>query len=415
MVQCINATKRFPDGTVALRGVTLDVPAGQFCVVLGSSGAGKSTLLRAINGLVTLTSGSVEVDGTKLEPRTLAPVRAKVGMVHQSFGLVGRTSVLDNVLAGALSRVSTVRAMLSSFPERYRRKACELLDDVGLDENHLYRRTAELSGGQQQRVAIARAFLLDPVVVLADEPVASLDVSMSETILRLLRETSARRGTTVICSLHQVNLARHFADRIVAMRFGEVIADGPPSELDDTALAKIYARESGAFGAIRLAHVVPQPAGETVTPRHAVAAPTDAEEPRLRRPAAQWELRHPLGRKTIALAMLAAALLAVSARRTEIPRLFALTAEWVGAGLGLHAQSQIGKGLGRFAADAFPLVIAQVTPVGRIEGLDRNHLPLFARVEKRETKTSRYDFAEKKMVEASATEEVLVEPAGYLL
>jgi phosphonate transport system ATP-binding protein len=154
---------------------------------------------------------------------------------------VGRATVLDNVLDGALREVSTLRAIFGVFPEGYRRKACALLEDLGLEETHLYRRASDLSGGQQQRVAIARAFLLDPAVVLADEPVASLDMAMSRTILRLLRETSARRGATVLCSLHQIDLAKEFADRIVAMRGGEIIADGRPAELDEAALARIYA------------------------------------------------------------------------------------------------------------------------------------------------------------------------------
>jgi phosphonate transport system ATP-binding protein len=241
MVRWRDVSRGYPDGTVALREVTLDVPRGQFCVVLGSSGAGKSTLLRTVIGLVTPSSGTVEVDGTVVERSTLASVRSKVAMVHQSFSLVGRATVLDNVLDGALREVSTLRAMFGVFPATYRRKACTLLDDLGLEEGHLYRRASELSGGQQQRVAIARAFLLDPSVVLADEPVASLDMAMSETILGLLRETSARRGVTVVCSLHQVELAKQFADRIVAMRGGEVIADGPPAGLDAAALARIYA------------------------------------------------------------------------------------------------------------------------------------------------------------------------------
>ncbi len=241
MVRWRDVTRGYPDGTVALRRVTLEVARGQFCVVLGSSGAGKSTLLRTAIGLVMPDSGTVEVDGTVVSAATLATVRAKVAMVHQSLSLVGRASVLDNVLDGALREVSTLRAMFGLFPERYRRKACALLDDLGLEEAHLYRRASELSGGQQQRVAIARAFLLDPAVVLADEPVASLDMSMSQNILRLLRETSARRGATVLCSLHQVDLAKQFADRIVAMRAGEVIADGRPDELDEAALERIYA------------------------------------------------------------------------------------------------------------------------------------------------------------------------------
>src|SRR5215471_13906257 len=191
MVRFRAASKRYPDGTVALGEVTLDVPRGQFCVVLGSSGAGKSTLLRAVTGLTTLSSGSTEVDGITVAPKTLAAVRSKVGMVHQSLSLVGRATVLNNVLCGTLHQISTMRAMLALFPEPYRKKACVLLADLGLSEAHLYRRASELSGGQQQRVAIARAFILDPAVVLADEPVASLDMAMSQTILQLLRETSA--------------------------------------------------------------------------------------------------------------------------------------------------------------------------------------------------------------------------------
>src|SRR3974377_2417139 len=139
MVRFRDASKRYPDGTVALSGVTLEVPRGQFCVILGSSGAGKSTLLRAVNGLLTLSSGSVEVDGLPVAPKSLPAVRAKVGMVHQQFGLVGRATVLDNVRAGALREVSTARAMFGLFPERYRRKACMLLADLGLTEGHLYR------------------------------------------------------------------------------------------------------------------------------------------------------------------------------------------------------------------------------------------------------------------------------------
>jgi phosphonate transport system ATP-binding protein len=225
-------------------GVSLEVPKGQFCVLLGPSGAGKSTLLRSVNGLTELTSGHVEVGGTVLSPRTLESIRSEVGMIHQQFNLVGRLSVLTNVLTGALSQVSTLRALFGSFPEAYRRKACRLLADVGLEEEHLYRRASQLSGGQQQRVAIARAFILDPKVVLADEPVASLDQASSSLVLELLRETSARWGTTVLCSLHQVDLARRFADRIIGLRHGKVVYDGPPNDLDAGAEANLYGAAS---------------------------------------------------------------------------------------------------------------------------------------------------------------------------
>jgi phosphonate transport system ATP-binding protein len=250
MLRFREVTKRYPGGLTAMDGVSLDVPRGQFCVILGPSGAGKSTLLRSVNGLTEITSGTIEVGGVVLTPRTLPRVRAEVAMVHQQFNLVGRLSVLTNVLTGTLPRVSTLRSLAGAFPEEYRRKACRLLADVGLEEEHLCRRASQLSGGQQQRVAIARAFILDPKVVLADEPVASLDQASSLTIMHLLRETSAQRETTVLCSLHQVELALKFADRVVGMREGRTVFDGPPDRLDGEALARIYQRDDGVGDAI---------------------------------------------------------------------------------------------------------------------------------------------------------------------
>jgi phosphonate transport system ATP-binding protein len=244
MLRFTDVSKEFPGGFAALSRVSLDVPRGQFCVVLGSSGAGKSTLLRAVNGLSPPTSGTVEVDGVLVTPKTLQRLRTEIATVHQQFNLVGRLTVLTNVLTGTLGRVSTPRALVNWFPEAYRRKACVLLAEVGLEEEHLYRRASRLSGGQQQRVAIARAFVLDPKIVLADEPVASLDQASSRVIMRLLRRTSAQRGATVLCSLHQVDLAREFADRIVGMRGGAVVFDGPPDSLDAPALERIYAQDA---------------------------------------------------------------------------------------------------------------------------------------------------------------------------
>jgi phosphonate transport system ATP-binding protein len=246
MLRFTDVTKEFPGGFAALSRVSLHVPRGQFCVVLGSSGAGKSTLLRAVNGLSTPTSGTVEVDGVVVTPKTLQSIRTEIATVHQQFNLVGRLTVLTNVLTGTLARVSTARALLHWFPEAYRRKACALLAEVGLEEEHLYRRASRLSGGQQPRVAIARAFVLDPKVVLADEPVASLDQASSRTIMRLLRRTSAQRGATGLCSLHQVDLAREFADRIVGMQAGAVVYDGPPADLDRETLERIYSEDAAS-------------------------------------------------------------------------------------------------------------------------------------------------------------------------
>jgi phosphonate transport system ATP-binding protein len=209
-------------------------------VVLGSSGAGKSTLLRTVNGLVRPNAGTVTVDDLNVTPRSLRQVRMRVSMIHQSFNLVPRLSVLTNVLTGALQQTRQLSAQFNLFPRRMRRKVCELLHEVGLGEEYVYRRASQLSGGQQQRVAIARAFILEPAVVLADEPVASLDPRASMNVLSLLKEASRRHNTTVLCSLHQVNFAKEFADRIVGMKDGRVVYDGPPSQLDPSVLRKIY-------------------------------------------------------------------------------------------------------------------------------------------------------------------------------
>ncbi|MEO2031774.1 MAG: phosphonate ABC transporter ATP-binding protein [Planctomycetaceae bacterium] len=232
--------KSYSKTTIALDHVSFSVPPGQVCVVLGSSGAGKSTLLKLVNGLVVGTEGRVEFDGVDVTAKSLPHIRPRIGMVHQQFNLVPRLSVLNNVLAGALPRVSTLRALSGVFPERIRRRACRLLSEVGLGEEHLYRRAMTLSGGQQQRVAIARAFILEPQLVLADEPVASLDPETSRNILTLLRDASRQHGATVLCSLHQVELAREFADHVIAMKNGQIVFSGPPSDFSDQVRYAVY-------------------------------------------------------------------------------------------------------------------------------------------------------------------------------
>lgn len=233
-------SKRFDEGALALDRVSLSMPARQFCVILGPSGSGKSTLLRTVNGMVKPTGGSVTVNGNIINSSTLKKIRPRIGMVHQQFELVPRLSVINNVLSGALPAVATLRSLFGFFPSCLKRKACRLLEQVELGEEHLYRRASQLSGGQQQRVAIARAFILDPVVVLADEPVASLDPATSRSILQLLRDTAEVTGATVLCSLHQVELAREFADRIVGIHQGQICFDGPPDDLNHDQLVKIY-------------------------------------------------------------------------------------------------------------------------------------------------------------------------------
>lgn len=240
MLKFNNVTKRFPDGTEAIRNISLQVPRGQFCVVLGPSGAGKSTLLRMLNGLARPTEGDVFLGDEMISDKSLPQLRRKVATVHQQFNLTPRMSVAYNVLSGALPQVSHLRAGLGWFPVALRDKACRLMDEVGLTPEHLPRRVSDLSGGQQQRVGIARAFMMDPAVLLADEPVASLDPRISRGILQLLHRQSRTHGTTVLCSLHQPELAREFGDRIVAVSQGRLVFDGTPAQLTDSVCEDLY-------------------------------------------------------------------------------------------------------------------------------------------------------------------------------
>jgi len=248
MIRFENIEKKYPDGTIALQDINITVPKGQFCVLLGHSGAGKSTLLRLVNGLITPSSGRTVVDKTELSKRTIRSVRRRVSMMHQEFNLVKRSSVAVNVMSGSLAEVNFLTSLIGWFPKDIRRKCCELVHRVGLGEEHLHRRVDHLSGGQQQRVGIARALILDPVVVLADEPVASLDPSASHEILALLRSLSKEHGCTVLCSLHQVDFARRFGDRIVGLEQGQVVFDLDPDKVDQQALNLIYANYDDPHG-----------------------------------------------------------------------------------------------------------------------------------------------------------------------
>ncbi len=230
----------YEDGTRAVDEVSLHIRRGEFCVLLGPSGAGKSTLMNMINGVVIPGSGRIEVAGETLTRKNRAAIQRRVGMIHQQLHLVPRLSVLHNVLSGRLPSTGLWRSLLKWFPQEDQRSACQLLDEVGLEEKHLYRRASALSGGQQQRVAIARAFISQPEVVLADEPVASLDPAMSRSVLDSLKSAAQHHGATVICTLHQLEYALEFADRIVALRKGKVFFDGAPGDLDQATQAELY-------------------------------------------------------------------------------------------------------------------------------------------------------------------------------
>lgn len=244
MLSLRGLSKRYADGTVALAPLDLDVPRGQFCVLLGASGAGKSSLIRAINGLLVPSQGQVWLNGQLLAPGKTRARRGAVATIHQAVDVVPRLSVLDNVLTGDLGRMNVVQGLVGGFGAARRRRACELLAEVGLEPAHLYRRAADLSGGQQQRVGIARAFMAAPTLVLADEPVASLDPTRSREVLSLLRRAARDHRATVLCSLHQVDLALEFADRVIGMRAGQRVLDCRPAELGRTQLDRIYAEAS---------------------------------------------------------------------------------------------------------------------------------------------------------------------------
>ncbi|MDX2148850.1 MAG: phosphonate ABC transporter ATP-binding protein [Planctomycetota bacterium] len=244
----------FPNGTRALRGVSLNVYPGELLVVIGRSGAGKSTLLRCMNRLQTPTSGQIVLldrDVTHASGSELREVRARVGMVFQQFNLVRRLSVLENVVCGRLRFGATpaglMRSLVRGSTKHDRRIAMECLATVGI-ERLAHQRADTLSGGQQQRVAIARTLAQDPLLILADEPIASLDPVSADAVMESLRRIQQDRGIPVVVNLHQVDIARAFATRIVGMAAGEVVFDGAPESLSEEGVARIYAGAPQAGG-----------------------------------------------------------------------------------------------------------------------------------------------------------------------
>ncbi len=240
------ATKTFGAGVCALHEVDLAVGRGEFVVVLGPSGSGKSTLLRSIIGLERLTSGQIDVAGTVVGPKTLRAVRRNVGMIFQHFNLVRNLNVTTNVLCGCLGRMDAVETILSwfyLFKKSRIEAAHRTLDVVGLAEKRWHRADV-LSGGQQQRVGIARALMQEPQILLADEPVASLDPVTGRMVMDLLHAISRQQGLTVLVNLHQVELARDYADRIVGLNRGVKVFDDTPENLTPGEMDRIYATDT---------------------------------------------------------------------------------------------------------------------------------------------------------------------------
>jgi phosphonate transport system ATP-binding protein len=245
-----NLTKTYDNKVLALDNVSFQVPDKQFLVVIGLSGSGKSTLLRCINRLVQPTSGRVVwngVDVTAASQEDLRQIRRRIGMIFQQFNLVTRSSVLTNVLSGRLGYVNPAWSLVNRFPKEDVRRAIQKLDRVGIADK-AHNRADELSGGQQQRVGIARALMQEPELMLADEPVASLDPVLAHSIMQYLEQINKEDGVTVICSLHFLDLVQRYADRVVALKGGKLVFEGMPHEIDDERFKAIYGEEAERIG-----------------------------------------------------------------------------------------------------------------------------------------------------------------------
>ena len=250
MLQVKNLTKVYEGGVQALYDVSFEVPKGQFLAVIGLSGSGKSTLLRCINRLIEPTSGQILWNGadiTKATPDELRRIRRKIGMVFQHFNLVHRSKVLTNVLAGRLGYNNPAWSLVNRFPKEDLQKAYRQLERVGIAAK-AEQRAAELSGGQQQRVGIARALMQDPEIILADEPVASLDPVLAHSIMKHLEIINKEDGVTVLCSLHFLDLVHRYADRVIALNEGRLVFEGKPKDIDDQKFKDIYGRDAERVG-----------------------------------------------------------------------------------------------------------------------------------------------------------------------
>ena len=244
MIKFENVSVTYPGGVKALDNVSLEINEGDFLIIVGMSGAGKSTLLRTVNNLVKPTEGEVFVDSrnvTKANKKELKKIRSDIGMIFQTFNLVNRSSVLKNVLTGRLSQVSTLRSILGLWPNEDKQIAFESLNQVEILEK-AYVRGSNLSGGQQQRVGIARALAQKPKVMLADEPVASLDPITSRVVMKYLKEINQELGITTIVNLHFLDLAKEFGERLIGLKDGKLVYDGKVDNVSDEDFENIYGR-----------------------------------------------------------------------------------------------------------------------------------------------------------------------------
>lgn len=244
MIEFHHVSKTYPNGTEGLKNINLTIENGEFVVIVGLSGAGKSTLLRSINKLHEISNGDITIDGksiTNARNKQLRRIRRDIGMIFQSFNLVKRASVLRNVLSGRVGYHSTLRTVLGLFPKEDMMLAYNALDRVNILEK-AYTRSDQLSGGQQQRVSIARALAQEAKIILADEPVASLDPLTTKQVMDDLKKINQELGITTVVNLHFIDIAKQYATRIIGLSAGKVVFDGPVSEATDEKFAEIYGR-----------------------------------------------------------------------------------------------------------------------------------------------------------------------------
>lgn len=243
-----NLSKVYPNGTVALRQVSFDVPKGSFLAVIGLSGSGKSTMLRCLNRLLEPTEGEIVFEGQNIVPlsdKEMNAVRTKIGMVFQHFNLINRSSVLTNVLTGRLGRWDSrfLGGVFHKWPKDWVEDAYQALRVVGIEDRALVRADG-LSGGQKQRVAIARTLMQHPDLLLADEPVASLDPTTSYSVMNYLKELNQKYNMTVICNLHFLSLVREYSTHVIALRGGEKVFEGKPSDINEKWFKDIYGAQA---------------------------------------------------------------------------------------------------------------------------------------------------------------------------
>ncbi len=242
ILKITNLAKRYNGGTLALTDINLEVKKGEFIAVIGPSGAGKSTLLRCINRLIEPTEGSIEFLNQRIEKASkneLRKIRSKMGMIFQHYNLIYRSSVLENVLHGRLGYMGSVAGVFNRYQEADKREAIMLLEKVGL-EAEIYKRADELSGGQKQRVGVCRALAQNPELILADEPIASLDPKSSAVVMDAIYKNCKEQGIACLVNLHQVDVAKRYATRIVAVKAGTIIYDGQASDLTEDMIKYLY-------------------------------------------------------------------------------------------------------------------------------------------------------------------------------